>query len=200
MTVETRYFRNQQQTVNGLTSYMLELSKYGAQNALRYTTAGAYLTGDLGIRVYKRDSAGVETEITPGSPVAVVTYYDGDVTLEKSNTWDCPETSLANTDNIVVRIYARIPSGTGTWALITTNAVFSTGRLGASKLDAATWTVYYTGGFSYNASLNRAAIEFDFDGAFNSRIENFTWTPYVPPPAGVPRFIGDGLAGAVIIV
>jgi hypothetical protein len=199
MPTETRYFRNQQQTVNGLTSYMLALSKYGAPNALSYARVGAYLAGDLGIRVYKRASDGTETEITGGSPVAVVTYYDGDVQVVKSNTWNCPETSLANTDSIVVRIYARIPSSTGTWTLIT-SAVFSTEQLGASKLNAATWTVYYTGGFRYDVSLNRAAIEFNFDGPFNSRIENFTWTSYVPPPVGVPRFIGDGLAGAVIIV
>jgi hypothetical protein len=43
-------------------------------------------------------------------------------------------------------------------------------------------------------------MQFHIDGDFLSRIENFTWTPYVPPAVGVPRWIGDGLAGAVIIV
>jgi hypothetical protein len=43
-------------------------------------------------------------------------------------------------------------------------------------------------------------VQFRFgNSTYNSRIENFTWAPYTPP-AGVPRFIGDGLAGAVIIV
>jgi hypothetical protein len=69
MPTETRYFRNQQQTVNGLTSYMLALSKYGTQNSLSYARTGDYSAGDLGIRVYKRASDGTETEITGVLPL-----------------------------------------------------------------------------------------------------------------------------------
>jgi len=180
MPVETRYFRNQSQTVNGLTSYMLALSKYGVGNTVSYARVGAYLAGDLGIRVYKRTSGGVETEITSDSPVAVVKYEDGDVQVEKSNTWECPLTSLNSTDSLVVRVYARIPSGSGTWTLMST-AVFSTEQLGATQLDNVIWTVYYTGGFRYDIIENRSGIEFNFDGAWNSRITNFSWTPYAPP-------------------
>jgi len=181
MPVETRYFRNETQTVNGLTSYGLRLSKVNVGNTLSYARTGAYFAGDLGIRVWKRSIDGVETEITGGSPVAIVTYYDGDFQIEKSNTWSCPQTSLASTDSIVVRVYARIPSSTGTWTLIT-GAIFSTEQLGASQLDAATWTVYYVGSFLYDVAKNRAGIEFHFDGSWNSRIENFSWSIAAPPP------------------
>jgi len=186
MPTETRYFRNQTQTVNGLTSYMLALSKYTSILTLSYARTGLYTAGDLGIRVYKRTSGGVETEITAGTPVAVVTYYDGDVLVERSNTWTCPSVSLNPTDSVVVRVYARIPSGSGTWTLIT-GAVFSTEQLGASQLNNVTWTVYYTGGFKMDIPRNRSAIEFNFDGATNSRIANFTWSLPVALPK-IARF------------
>jgi len=187
MPTETRYFRNQTQTVNGLTSYMLALSKYGVAYTLGYSRAGAYLAGDLGVRVYKRAGDGTETEITAGAPVAIVMYEDGDFRLEQSNTWNCPSVSLNPTDSIVVRVYARIPSGTGTWTLMT-GGVFSTEQLGASQLNSATWTVYYVGSFIYDANLRRAGISFHFDGNYNSRIENFSWSV----PVALPKIMRLG--------
>jgi hypothetical protein len=171
---------------------MLALTKYGTALTLTYSVNDILYDGDLGIRVYKRSAGGTETEITPGSPVAVVTYVDGDSAVVKSNTWNCPETVLASTDSIVVRVYARIPSGTGTWTLIS-SAVFSTEQLGASKLNAATWTVYYTGTFITDEVNIISSIYFHFDGAYNSRIANFTWA------VGQYYVIGDGLACAVIL-
>ncbi len=189
MPVETRYFKNATATVNGLAAYALALDLTGTLNSVAATVVGIYFAGDMGIRVWKRSAAGVETEITPGAPVAVVQYLDGDFRLLKSNTWNCPQTVLANTDSIVVRVYYRIPSGTGTWRLFTTG-VFTTEQLGTQRLDAATWTVYYYGSLTANVALNRTGIEFIWDGAYPSRIENFTWTPPAPPVA--KRIIGDG--------
>jgi hypothetical protein len=186
MPTETRYFRCEQGTVNGLTSYLLALSKAGTQGSLSYTRVGAYLSGELGICVYKRSSDGVETEITGGSPVACVTYYDDEYLVEKSNTWNCPEVSLSNTDSIVIRVYRRIPAGSGTWGLLT-NAVFTTEQLGANRLNSATWTVYYVGSFIYDSVNGKSGITFVFDGDYNSRIENFAWTPYTPPPPTIEK-------------
>jgi len=180
MPVETRFYRSDQHTVNGLTAYKLLLEKSGVGRTFGYARAGAYLAGNLGIRVWKRDSTGAETEVTGGSPVAVVTFVDGDFHVEESATWNCPQTALNPTDCVVVRVYARIPAGSGTWTLMT-GAVFATEQLGAQCLDASTWTVYYVGSFTYNVSLNRAGIEFHVDGNDNSRIGGFAWTLYVPP-------------------
>jgi hypothetical protein len=141
----------------------------------------------IGIRVWKRSASGVETEITDGTPRARATIPSSSGIV--SATWTCPQTSLASTDAIVVRVY--VTADTITWFLCDT---WITEQLGAGSLDAATWTVYY---YIYVVSKT-GVYNFRFDTTtYNSRITNFSWSP---PPAGVPRFIGDGLAGAVIIV
>ncbi|MEM3579222.1 MAG: hypothetical protein QXL54_03240 [Candidatus Bathyarchaeia archaeon] len=153
------------------------MEKSGVGKTFGYVRVGAYFAGDLGVRVWKRDSVGVETEITSGSPVAVVTFEDGDFHLELSATWNCPQTTLNPTDSIVVRVYARIPSGSGAWTLLGSGtAIFITEQLGAQSLDASTWTVYYVGSFTYDITKNRAGIEFHVDGNDNSRIANFKWS------------------------
>ena len=76
------------------------------------------------------------------------------------------------------------------------SAVFTTERLGASKLDGVAWTVYYVRSFTYDAARNRASISLHFDGSGNSRIVNFTLSS-----AGVEgelRIMGDGLTWLVV--
>jgi hypothetical protein len=192
-TVQTRYFKNLSVTVNGLTCLSLALDTTGTGRTESYTKLN-YTGCTVGLRVWKRNSAGVETEITAGTPVAQVVVGDGEYHALKSNTWNCPETTLASTDSIVVRVYACFDA----WYLIGAS-VFTTEQLGASKLNAATWTVYYYLSFIYDSATRRGSVSFHFDGSDLSRIEGFAWTSYAPP-AGVPRFIGDGLSGAIIIV
>jgi hypothetical protein len=191
MPSETRYFRSDTQTVNGLTAYKLgtEQSATAESKGIGsgYPAQGAY----VGIRVWKRSNAGVETEITAGTPVAVASK--GSLTTAiVSATWDCPQTSLDTTDAIVVRVYGRW--GTGAWNLL---AEFITEQLGATILNAVTWTVYYsisyrryvdpdTGEITYTAGWNFGTT------TYNSRIENFTWTS-AAPPAVAKKTMGDGL-------
>jgi hypothetical protein len=144
------------------------------------------------IDVAKRASSGTETAL--GSKVAQVSslisaLYDSPGL--KSATWSAPQTALTGTDIIVVRVYQKV--GTGAWNLV---REFITEQLGAKSLDAATWTVYYYLDVSADTSYVYTVF-WHGTSAYNSRIENFTWTP---APAGIPHFIGDGLSGAVIIV
>jgi len=164
MVTETRIFRKLTQTVNGLTAYILGIT-YDIAPELRISTSGYTLAG---IRVWRRDDAGNETEITAGTPVAVVTIPAATGYIDA--TWDCPQTALASTDAIVVRLYFYSTS----WVLQRT---WITEQLGAQSLDAATWTVrhwfilvvdviYWRHGTSPSSSI----------------ILNFTWTPAAPPP------------------
>jgi hypothetical protein len=197
MPSETRYMRYDTQTVNGLTAYVLGTSQTTLYRVVSYSQSAYFESGDFGFRVWKRDVNGVETEITDGSPVVVATLLLGDVGLY-DKAWNCPQVSLNPTDAIVVRVYAR-PYG-GSWNLL---ATFITVQLGTTILNSATWTVYlycqyeayedpYTGQISYRLRFWWGTT------TYNSRIENFTLG--VVAPVGVPRFIGDGLAGAVMIV
>jgi hypothetical protein len=197
MPVETRYFRSDSQTVNGLTANKLLTSQSGA---------AGYVTSDqfIGIRVWRRLADGTEIEITGGTAVAIADTDTADGIY--SATWNCPETQLNPTDVIVVRVY----SG-GASPPTTLRGTWITEQLGALKLDASTWTVYYYSDYTHtkrtrhlpDCSSEQLELElwtFRFDTAtYNSCIEGFAWSP-APPPVGVPRYIGDSLAGAVIIV
>jgi hypothetical protein len=192
MPTETRYFRNATHTVNGLTAYQLGTSNTATGTSVSVENAYTF----MGIRVWKRSADGVETEITSGRCVALVTTGTlGASPAVRSTIWNCPQTSLNPTDAIVIRVYSVDSDGETGQVLM---ATFITEQLGASSLDAATWTVYY-----YN---NRTLVDetqfiaFYFGSSTRpSRITGFTWTPYVPPPVGVPRWLGDGLAGAALI-
>ena len=181
MTVETRYMRSDQQTVNGLLAYIL-----GTAQTISYLTNtqtvedSQYYVVTWGIRVWKRNSAGTETEITAGTPVAQVSRSTSAEGIQ-SNTWACPLTALNSTDAIVVRVYINI-GGFG-W---TEQASFITEQLEASQLDSVTWTVYYYTYRSQYAGSPKLGLPAYTRGRFywgsstyNSRIENFTWTAVV---------------------
>jgi len=189
MPVETRYFKNESVTVNGLSAYNLALDLTGSTYTFTESRATYDATCNVGIRVWKRHADETEEELTAGTPVAQVTVTSGDSHVLKTATWDCPATSLNSTDSIVVRVYHNIG---GTWDLLST-AVFTTEQLNASSLDASTWTVYYY--LSYTATLvprPRSGISFHIDGSDQSRIENFSWSA-VPPPVAAKKLYGDGL-------
>jgi len=185
MPTETRYFRSDQHTVNGLSAYKLLTTESAAEaSAYEYSTVSYFRWG---IRVWKRASDGTETEITSGEPVAVVARTEVGEGMQ-SNTWNCPETSLASTDAIVVRVYIYHD---GAWH---EKAEFITEQLGAQSLDAATWTVYYyTRLTEYGAGFRGVFYWgiFTRTSPYNSRIANFTWTEYAPPVAR--RLQSDGL-------
>jgi len=187
MTVETRYMDSVSQTVNGLTARALDTALVGSADTSDRIWTPDLATTYWGIRVWKRAADGTETEITSGSPVAIATLptprRTGTYTVSAS--WNCPQTSLSSTDSIVVRVYGGTSSPPDTEVLTLT-----TEQLNAQSLDVATWTVYYE---IYVTTDPVAGYDYyvDIGDATNSRIENFTWTPYVPPVAR--RLYSDGL-------
>jgi len=121
---------------------------------------------EVGIRVWRRTSDGEENEITPRFTVALVYMSNIVESGELWNTWTAPEYALNPTDRIVVRVYDE-----GDRAL----ATFVTEELGASKLNAETWTIYYYfelffDGESYYIYWHWGA------NTCNSRIEGFSYT------------------------
>ena len=185
MTVENRYFRDSldQWRVNGLNARKL-ITSLGAIWDADFTTGPASTTYYLGIRVWRRSSGGVETEITSGTPVAVV-QRDALGEGWQVGTWTCPLTSLDSTDSIVVRTYMKI--GAGGWVL---SGTWTTEQLGAQSLDNVAWSVHY---YTILLEASPAAWEWYFsfgDVTHGSYIEGFTWTP-APPPVALWK--GDGL-------
>ncbi|MCJ7422767.1 hypothetical protein MUP01_00655 [Candidatus Bathyarchaeota archaeon] len=163
MTVETRYFTSTSESYKGIT-----VKKLLTANTSSSLSASTAYGGRFGIRVWKTDTSEVETEITAGTPVATV-IHNGDVgdDGEFDATWACPETVLASTDRIVVRVYSSRVTPT-TWQLLQT---FITEQLGASKMDGATWTVHYC------LYVSGTAVLFHYGSStYPSRITDFTWT------------------------
>jgi hypothetical protein len=130
---ETRYMRGDQQTVNGLTAYQLGTTQSNTQQTTG--NIGNNVNLYAGIRVWKRANGGIETEITSGTAVAIA--Y-GTATQIWTATYTPPQTALASTDAIVVRVYVDT-----TTPPTTQRAEFTTGQLGSSQLDNVQWTVSY---------------------------------------------------------
>jgi hypothetical protein len=169
MPAETRYFKNASVTVNGLTAY--ELGTVNTTISASVSVENPY--NYMGIRVWKRSAAGVETEITSGACVAIVyTGTLGAAPAVRSATWSCPATPLSATDSIVVRVYSVDSNGVTGQVLM---ATFTTGQLGATSLDAATWTVYYYNNRAVYETTQYVAFYFG-NSTYPSRIENFSWS------------------------
>ena len=197
MPVETRYMRSDQHTINGLTAYRL-----GAAEST--SLKEVYGSGDtqfiIGIRVYVRHEDGSEEEVTPGESVARTNVSAGaDWTGTVYADWNCPQTSLQPTD--AVKIDVRCMTG-ASWSesAATTIATFITEQLGASSLDASTWTVHYR----IRRDRFRLYGMYFYDYYFrfgmagdDSYIEGFSYTSAVAPVA-VKRIYGDGLVWVVV--
>jgi hypothetical protein len=140
---------------------------------------------NVGIRVWGIKSDETEVEISSGIVAVVSVPYGQTVTL--SATWNCPSTQQYVAFLVIVYLGTDVMTSA---SLITGGLpfIFMTEDLNA-QLQAATWTVYYA--FYYDATLDQTFFRFG-TSTYNSRIENFTY--------GVLRFIGDGLAGVVVIV
>lgn len=182
MVCELRHFRYDFHTINGLQAYKLIVG-----NSNNYISAYISGAGDVtvyvGIRVWKRNSGGGETEITAGTPVAVVSRPNAGEG-QQSNTWSCPQTSLATTDAIVVRAYIKI--GTGAWTLgadAVLNSVFITEQLGETQLDAGVWTITYFTEKEYSSKDDITTGYFWWGSSDKeSKIANFCYSTPAPPP------------------
>lgn len=99
---ETRYMRSDTQTINGLSAYQLGITSSSSS----LSTMVSSQTGNgqqnqtvyWGVRVWQRNNAGTETELTSGTPVAQVSRTSGSGI--QSATWTPPSTTLATTDSI----------------------------------------------------------------------------------------------------
>jgi len=163
MGIETRYMRSDQQTVNGLTAYKLDTTQSASELYGAVTVSGSqtvYWASDVAIR--HSDSS----ETSLGTKVGQV-QRNTDGQGIQSATWNVTVQTLVSTDSIVVRVYLKV--GAGSWNLM---ATFTTEQLGASSLDAATWTFYY---YTYYGSYYEARFYWG-KSTYNSRIENFTWS------------------------
>lgn len=179
-TTETRYFRSDTATVNGLNTEKLSTSRSGTSGN-RSKLINDYSDPPAtraywGVRVWKRASGGAETEISSGSPVALV-YRTVAGSGIQSSTWACPQTSLASTDSIVVRVYVTLwDSSEGFWAwnLLDT---WQTEQLTTTVLNTATWTVYYWTQLSIvSGTPKKWTPMFIFDtSTYDSRIEGFKY-------------------------
>ena len=181
MPTEYRYFTPTLVTVDGWYYHKLDTS-YPNQTYKLSTRRTAPDEQYYGIRVYRYIAGGTKQEITDGTPVAVF-HKDATEGIKTGySTWDCPETDLDETDRILVNIYRKI-GATGSWSFI---GSYITEELGADKLNAQTWTVYY--------KVELAFIEPDWyfilhiiDYLFGeyiavTYIKDFSWSPPAPPP------------------
>lgn len=174
MPIETRYKRSDTHAINNLTAYQLKTTNTDASLEAFITSVEAG-TLYIGIRVWKRNSAGDETEITGGSAVAVASIAVGVSGYFQINaTWNCPQTSLGTTDAIVVRVYADV----GVTPPTTLIREFITEQIGATQLDATTWTVYY---WIRRIRITVPVTYYEFyyvhgSSSYNSRITNFSWS------------------------
>jgi len=171
MTSETRYMRSD---IDSGSIYKLGTSQTSSSLAVLIGSGTSGIVY-VGIRVYVQHADGSKTEITSGSAVAIVSMGTGvGYTTTLSATWACPQISLASTDKILVEVYGELSVNPPT----VLRRSFITEQLGASQLDAVTWTVYYriqrirvyeevwvyTWFFLHGTSTD------------NSRIGNFTWS------------------------
>jgi len=195
--------RSDRQTVNGVTAYKLltALSGTGKSTSKSDVTDSSTSGWIMGIRVYVLHSGGTKTELTAGTPVAQANINPGVSPGASGGSWNCPQTTLATTDAILIEVWG-ICNGVGwgpySWQLF---ATFVTEQLNTTSLNAATWSVTYYGyvrnTWSKSLGAYTTVCYFYWDGSYPSRIDNFSWGVVA---AGAPHFIGDGLAGAVIIV
>jgi len=192
MTVETRYMRSDQQIINTITAYVLGTSE---SSSLLEILIGSQVGGSpvcyYGIKVYKVASDGTKTLISAGVVAIASLAAGGSGTGTISATWSCPLTALNSTDAILIELYADLNINPPT----TLRRTWITEQLGASQLDAATWTVYYRVRrvriYDPESELYIYTYYFRHGIATDSSyITNFSWTP---PVVAVAQPQGDGI-------
>jgi len=177
---EVRFMRNggEVRKVNDLETHVLGTTETQAHEEGQFYIEGTDPV-KFGIRVWKRDKNGNETEITNGTPVAVV-YKEIPFEGKQFATWDCPEVPLEPTDTIVVRCYAKI----GADPYILLPCVVKVGfytewqseQLSAKKLNSAKWVVTYQTLVVQDGVYTYSYLIFgDQIGGYESFIENFSW-------------------------
>jgi len=159
VSVQTRFYRVENHTVNGLLARQFALTQGGNSSTLQVAiTAGASFT--VNSTIIRRTSGGVETVI--GSNVAPTVAPWGSAATMRSATWAAPAVTLAASDALLV--YER-----GNGASV---GIFGTEQLNQPGLLASTWTIFRVTGVFSGGSVGQF-----FLGAatHNSRVENITF-------------------------
>ena len=171
MPVEDRYFRGDQQTVNGLTAYVLDTTQSDIARNISAINDTQLAGVTASVRVWVRHEDGSEDELTDGTWTQIaVTRTSADSGLQ-STTWDCPQTSLAETDAIHIQVKISVSGGTSTIE------DFITEQLGATQLDATTWTFYlWTEKVDKRIPPSTAGYFRWGTSTYNSRIEGFSYS------------------------
>jgi hypothetical protein len=178
---QARYFRGLtgENTVNTLTSNSLGTAQSSASSY--YQTSVSLATSTYaGIRVWKRTSAGVETEITAGTAVATVSRTTTTQGLMTGTAYTPTATALAAGDSIVIRLYvATSIVGLTATAL---RANFTTEPLGPGTLSASAWTVsyYVRRGTGQLNGLSGSYVAWGMS-TFNSNIAGFRYVTTSTP-------------------
>jgi hypothetical protein len=166
---ETRYLRGvaNEVTVNGLTGYSLALTNSN--------TAGNWAPGNnvqihLGMRVFKRTVAGVETEISSGLVATVSRTAAG--SGFQTAAWTPPLTPLATTDSIVIKVYGDTAANP-----TTLRATFTTGQLGSTQLEPNQWTVQY---WTRVGGAPNGSDWYWGTGTYNNNIAGFRHSNVIP--------------------
>lgn len=170
-TIEIRYLRSDQHTINSLTAYQLQTS-YTASVLEFGTNQVGDPTYTYRFDVYNRHSGG--TEDTIGSNIAATTRsVDGGG--YQDNTWVCPTTTLAATD--AIKLVAEITIGETVYI----SRDWITGQVstwaGASKdeLKNVTWTIFRYSARTVSCNTWYGSIVYGGGAGPFNRIENFTY-------------------------
>ena len=168
--VETRYYRAESWTVNGLnTNKLLPAKGTTSTNTALIGTGNVTVT--WGSRVFIRHADSSETELTSGVPVAEVSRSSAGGPSIQSATWTCPNYSLALTDALIVRVYMK--HGTGSYVLAITCI---SEQLNGSNIYSTTWNFDYYTQWQYVTVPNFTRGYIYYGGAtYSSGANNFRW-------------------------
>jgi len=145
-----------------------------AKSASQGYTGGNTLACWISVAIRHQDGS----ETTIASEAAGVTRSSDGQGIQ-SATWNCPQTTLSTTDAIKITVHVRCGP-----AYYVTDVPFITIQLGATKLSASTWTVYYytkrvytvvPGVITYTSGYFYWGINTDSQ-PYNSRIENILYS------------------------
>jgi hypothetical protein len=170
---ETRYMRSDIHTINGISVYNLGTTSSASplENNQQTDRWSGSFTVTWGIRVWIRHVDTSETPVSLGSSWVATVQRSSDGAGIQTNSWSCPQTSLVDTDAIIIRVYMQIGSTTYNPTELITE------QLGASQLNAASWTIsYYTERDYRGWPQQRTRGIFTWgDATHDSRITNFQY-------------------------
>lgn len=136
ITYETDYLRSDQQTVNGVTGYILNTTQSNSPVVITQEySSTAYVSINFGWRVWITHNGNTTNEITSGTPTAVVTRNTNGNGIQNATRTMPLEQLDTGYDAVKAILYLRF--GSGTW---TAKATFTTSLLIEKYLLNQTWT------------------------------------------------------------